>query len=240
MIVRYSSLSTSLHIKMPPVPNDSEDIIDLFHACRESFKEFFISLSKQSEHERIEHLRDEAGRFRIWAENSGAHRARRERVSLDYRLRKASKVKRIVLELLHALNNGLQIGMKYIAMKNLFVRLIICYYYLGAKLVSEPESLSAEPEEIDSWSSDSSISSFPLSARDSSSQTELDTLPASKLEDCFIDIDHVITCLYDFSIAIQNPDPRTDFKNAQRLTYLTSKARTSNISNTSALKQRTD
>jgi len=32
--------------------------------------------------------------------------------------------------------------------------------------------------------------------------------PVSGLEECFIDITHVITCLYEFSITIRNPAPR--------------------------------
>ncbi|KAF8535024.1 hypothetical protein BDD12DRAFT_367565 [Trichophaea hybrida] len=51
-------------------------------------------------------LRDDLGRFRVWTGNAGAHR--RNRQSLDHRLREASKVKSMVLMLLKDLYDNLQ------------------------------------------------------------------------------------------------------------------------------------
>jgi len=53
-------------------------------------------------------LRNDCGRFRVWAENVGAHRT--GRLSLDRRLEEATRVKQLVVDLLQdlaiALRNG--------------------------------------------------------------------------------------------------------------------------------------
>jgi hypothetical protein len=53
-------------------------------------------------------LEGELGRFRVWAENTGAHR--KGSVSLDYKLREAPEVKEMVAELLDSLDSDLQDG----------------------------------------------------------------------------------------------------------------------------------
>ena len=55
-----------------------------------------------------EKLRDECGRFRVWAENVGAHRT--GRMSLDHRLREATRVKTVVVDLLESMRTTLQEG----------------------------------------------------------------------------------------------------------------------------------
>jgi len=67
-------------------------------------------------------------------------------------------------------------------------------------------------KEMESWSLDSSVSSRESEDLAIASLPETDyeanIHPVSNLEECFVDITHVITCLYDFSISIQNPAPR--------------------------------
>jgi len=53
-------------------------------------------------------LRDELGRFKVWAGNSGAHRI--GRVSLDHQLREALHVHGKVTDLLTDLNRALEKG----------------------------------------------------------------------------------------------------------------------------------
>ena len=54
-------------------------------------------------------IRHECGRFRVWAQNVGAHRS--DRLSLDYRLREATRMKHLVIELLKDLITALQDGL---------------------------------------------------------------------------------------------------------------------------------
>ena len=53
-------------------------------------------------------VREQFARFKVWAENVGAHRT--GRVSLDHRLREAADVKEMVIELLIDLNEALRDG----------------------------------------------------------------------------------------------------------------------------------
>ena len=53
-------------------------------------------------------LADQRGRFRVWAENVGAHRA--DKASLHYRLREAPHIRSYVLELLQNLQQLLAEG----------------------------------------------------------------------------------------------------------------------------------
>ncbi|KAF8246923.1 hypothetical protein K440DRAFT_585247 [Wilcoxina mikolae CBS 423.85] len=157
-------------------------IRSLFWACVELFKEFFHCLQSSNPGEEFaDRLQNEASRFRVWAENSGAHRT--GRVSLDKRLHEASKVKHMVLELLEALEKALQKGIAIVSNRG-----------------------EDEVEDMESWSSDSSASSLERAGSKAKSKTR--AKPMSPLEKCLIDITHVITCLYDFSIAIRNPAPK--------------------------------
>ena len=51
-------------------------------------------------------LLQDLGRFRVWSENIGAHR--RGRVSLDYRLRNAARLRQTVVTLLSDLKGSVQ------------------------------------------------------------------------------------------------------------------------------------
>jgi hypothetical protein len=53
-------------------------------------------------------LLDDCGRLRVWSEDVGANRT--DRVSLDYRLREATKVKQLVVDLLSTLIEALRNG----------------------------------------------------------------------------------------------------------------------------------
>ncbi|KAF8243859.1 hypothetical protein K440DRAFT_636735 [Wilcoxina mikolae CBS 423.85] len=131
-------------------------------------------------------LDDNLGRFKVWGENCGAHR--HGRVSLDYRLREAANVKQMVLELLDNLNSDLK----------------------HAIAIISGETQFEQPDEDDESLSDSDSSQSSLEDDDSTAQSEpdADTSTKSRLEECITDITHVITCLYKFSITIQNPAPR--------------------------------
>lgn len=87
------------------------DINPCYWACAQSFDEllgFLVPENDLASQLSSVSLKDELGRLRIWAENAGAHR--RGRMSLDYRLREALKVKRQVVNLLEELNNTVRDG----------------------------------------------------------------------------------------------------------------------------------
>lgn len=54
-------------------------------------------------------IRDDCGRFNVWAENVGAHRG--DRLSLDHRLREATRMKHMVVRLLEDLIAALRDGL---------------------------------------------------------------------------------------------------------------------------------
>ncbi|KAF8533857.1 hypothetical protein BDD12DRAFT_465179 [Trichophaea hybrida] len=130
-------------------------------------------------------LKDECGRFRVWAENVGAHRT--GRMSLDHRLREASRVKKVVIDLLEGMRTALQeaIGI----------------------LSGNPDSSTSDEG---SWDSDSEEEEEDLGGTSLAEPNESLAIvkSATALEECLIDITHFITCLYKFSIATQNPTPR--------------------------------
>lgn len=86
-------------------------IAPLYHDCRRSFSKLFniCQLEDNSDLTVVSKLGDDSGRFRIWAEIAGAHR--KGRVSLEYRLREASKVKQVI-KLLEDLRTYLHEGFR--------------------------------------------------------------------------------------------------------------------------------
>ena len=81
-----------------------------YRECMKSFQQLIDSLGLEGPENVPAKLREDVGRFRVWAENCGAHRQSNNRMSLDHRLREASRVKNMVLRLLRDLNAALQDG----------------------------------------------------------------------------------------------------------------------------------
>lgn len=167
-----------------------------------------------SEGEKLEYSRlqemqldDNLGRFKVWGENCGAHR--HGRVSLDHRLREAADVKQMVLELQDDLNSDLKHGMGIYIAEYLDKILDELTCFLAIAIVSG-ETLFEQPDEDAELLSDSDSSQSSLEDEGATSQSEpaADINTKSRLEECVTDITHVITCLYKFSITIQNPAPR--------------------------------
>jgi hypothetical protein len=82
--------------------------------------------------------------------------------------------------------------------------------HLLAIAIISGETQFEQPDSDDESLSDSDSSQSSLEDDDSTAQSEPDanTSTKSRLEECITDITHVITCLYKFSITIQNPAPR--------------------------------
>jgi hypothetical protein len=80
-------------------------IAETARACLDGFQHC-LEQSKQNNPRSHSSLEDQLGRFSIWASSIGAFAARRD--SLDYRLRMASDVQRLVGGLLQTLNDHLQ------------------------------------------------------------------------------------------------------------------------------------
>lgn len=83
-------------------------IYSLHSCCRKNAPSLLNLLSRGGFDKYEVALKADFGRFRVWAENVGAHRRNHE--SLDYRLSEAPKAKRMVLKLLEGLGSGLQKG----------------------------------------------------------------------------------------------------------------------------------
>jgi hypothetical protein len=83
-----------------------------YRQCVQASRELCNSLRAQ--HEGPEAIptsfRNDIGRFKVWAKNSGAHRKETNSMSLDHRLREASDVKNMVVKLLEDLKAALQDG----------------------------------------------------------------------------------------------------------------------------------
>jgi hypothetical protein len=90
----------------PNLNETKKTIAGTYLCCIESFGALLGTLTSTGDSFRS--LQQELGRLQVWAGKSGAHRT--GRVSLDHRLRDASRVKRKVLELLNALNEELRAG----------------------------------------------------------------------------------------------------------------------------------
>jgi hypothetical protein len=157
-------------------------------------------------------LRDDCGRLRVWSENVGAHRT--GRVSLDHRLREATKAKQLVLDLLNDLTEALRNGsISIISINVLFLSYThnqLTFFFVVAIDILDGDSKSSSSE-AGSWPSDCSEAS--ISEQDETSAgvpagSAQGKKTTTRFEEHLTDISHVITCLYKFSIATQNPTPR--------------------------------
>ena len=83
-------------------------IASQYARCNNSFYKLLQILETLNEQDLTQRILDEFGRFRVWAENAGAHRM--GSISLDYRLREASHVHEDLVELLEELNKNLGEG----------------------------------------------------------------------------------------------------------------------------------
>lgn len=87
-------------------------ITSQYSDCKNLFDKLLKNLETLDKKAIAQRLRDEFGRFRVWAGNAGAHRT--GRVSLDYRLREASHIHAELTKLLGELNRALEKGEFYI------------------------------------------------------------------------------------------------------------------------------
>ncbi|KAF8465065.1 hypothetical protein BDZ91DRAFT_728618 [Kalaharituber pfeilii] len=123
---------------------------------------------------------DERGRFRIWAQNVGAHRV--GKVSLEYRLREASHVRCIIFKLLVSLQGFLE-------------ETLVLLRHDPSNVASAHLSLSCDnPVDI----SEDIIDQAGIETE--VSQTDLDFVCS--------DVSHAINALYKLSTLIQNPTAR--------------------------------
>ncbi|KAF8249169.1 hypothetical protein K440DRAFT_660426 [Wilcoxina mikolae CBS 423.85] len=189
-----------------------QSIASLCNLCIQSFNQLSKLLSssdyKFADQLSQAALEDELGRFRVWVGNSGAHRS--GRVSLDHRLREASHVHAKLAELLWDLKKALDEGeddMQFLV--KIFAYDIQAFEIIvnGGEL--EPPNTQKLDSDTASSSSGSSASSLNEFSGDSDEAEELPS--TTDLEYAYLDISHIITCLYKFSIAVRRPAPRDRF-----------------------------
>ncbi|KAI5849907.1 hypothetical protein BZA05DRAFT_339219 [Tricharina praecox] len=149
---------------------DHNEIALQHRDCLQSFSEL-LQLTVLQYHAILPAIQEQFARFRVWAENVGAHRV--GRVSLDYRLREAADVKAMVIELLSDLNEALKDALT---------------------TVSTADNRSVAPPP--------SPPAWPPNDQQSPAEPVME-----ELDECLGEVRHVVTCLYKFSIAIQNPAP---------------------------------
>ncbi|KAF2109006.1 hypothetical protein BDV96DRAFT_247899 [Lophiotrema nucula] len=144
------------------------------------------SSSPQNEDKHRLSVRDELGRFRVWAGNIGAHK--KGKSSLDFRLREASYLSKNVLDLLLDLVEAL-----------CDARTIID----GSR---QPWDKASTAEGSDSTGSDSG---------DDISWAPPTSVPfTTELDQIFLDISEIITCLMRVSMTIRQPVSYTKFAEA--------------------------
>lgn len=197
-----------------PLPTSDDISIPTDVSIRSHYEQCKYMFEQLSNHlDRVEtrkyHLNvvvDEMGRFRVWAAHAGAHRS--GRVSLDYRLREALHIHKQVTKLLEELYEDLEDGKlssflysrkpnpNYIE-NNIYtclaVRIIRCD---GTDSGSEGRGRQTKNE-----LSESSIHDDEISVEDACIDGEL-------FKEVLNDVAHIITSLYNLSVAIQNPFPR--------------------------------
>ncbi|KAF8244869.1 ankyrin [Wilcoxina mikolae CBS 423.85] len=182
-----------------------QQTLPLYKQCLGAFAQL-IDLAENTDHEDLaQHLsetkdpstiapsvREDYGRLRVWAENVGAHRT--GRVSLDHRLREATRMKNMVLDLLEDLRSALQEAVDIISGD---------VDSSSSEAGSWPIGLSTSLGEGDEEGEEGRQG--PQAEVES---TPPDNISNPPLEESLTDITHIITCLYKFSIATRNPTPR--------------------------------
>jgi hypothetical protein len=90
-------------------------ICEYYDICRVSFQKLFVAVQTParnfSDQISVATVRDERGRFEVWAGNVGAHHTPKSRISLDYRLRESSFYRERIIGILKDLDDTLQRGM---------------------------------------------------------------------------------------------------------------------------------
>ncbi|KAI5781743.1 hypothetical protein DFH27DRAFT_580291 [Peziza echinospora] len=198
--------------KFPPYSTDDADspasvrisVLSLFKDCVTAFENLQdklgnalsrphlpLDVDNSNFHLLARKLEDDFGRFRAWAGSCGAHRT--GKVSLDHKLREAINVHDMVTRLLRDLKNALEEAR--ICIRNEFK-------------VNKSSSLSSVELDGESQaseaSSDCSISSISIS--DSELQgDDVDERALTDSDFAFMDISHIIGCLYKFSVTLRQP-----------------------------------
>jgi hypothetical protein len=145
-------------------------ICEYYDVCRVSFQKLFVAVQNParefSDQISVATVRDERGRFEVWAGNVGAHHTPKSRVSLDYRLRESSFYRERIVGILKDLDDTLQKGMHPWLLEKLALTISILTISLLAtsllmakrKPIEECQTPSSSPieSETDDSESDSS------------------------------------------------------------------------------------
>jgi hypothetical protein len=192
-------------------------IASLYDVCVNSFNQLFDLLQEPDcdflSQLSATALEEELGRFRVWAGNSGAHQ--KGRVSLDHKLREASRVHKMVRDLLGDLDDALNEGM--IPDPTFRRDLIFMINYTNKHLVISIVSYERKPFDDQSLSPGSSLYSLQDDPTGDPEEQPNPTIELTELQEQFGQICHVITCLYKLSITIRNPAPRDRLKKCESI-----------------------
>lgn len=100
-------------------PTSDNSIADHVHAALESFRLLLSDSAQSNEQDDIRNnkavfnaLKESYGRFRVWCANIGAHR--RDKTSLDYRLRGSAQIKLNIIKMVEDLREILLEGKDHV------------------------------------------------------------------------------------------------------------------------------
>ena len=181
-------------LKLPRIDKEPDERCrKIYDRCQNFFNKLLQNLETSNDKATAQRLLDEFGRFRVWAGNAGTHQNGGK--SLDYHLKEASHIHAKLTELLEELSNSLQEG-GFETAPNTDLNLYNTGFQ-ALKLIEVGE---------DNYSPNSQVS------LGEEFMGELGPLEdqggPSEFEGLMSDISHIITCLNNFSTAIQNPAPK--------------------------------
>lgn len=180
------------------------DIDHLGRNCLQSFKNIYTLLGKPDSPWLNDispaDVRDEQGRFKVWADNIGALQHRQMTSSLEYRLQDASHTRQRVLRFVETLQEFLDQSIPP-------TRTIHANIYFTVEFIisGKREGQYADNSEDDGLSSSSDGSSISAS---------LNAEPVSELRELLTGVADSITGLFKLSLILRNAVPRDRYAKA--------------------------
>ncbi|KAF8418442.1 hypothetical protein EV426DRAFT_707592 [Tirmania nivea] len=179
--------------------NSPQFIADWYRSCIATFENVTRSVDNlapnldSAKALALQLVQDQIGRFRVWAGNMGAHHPARSRMSLDHKLKEASHIHDMVVELLEELNTSLEM-LHCSTQQNLL----------------NPDLILEQAEETDGDCENNGME-LDDTVSDSGSAASSDS-PLSDFVFKLDDIANIISCLYNLSAAMRQPVPQDRLK----------------------------
>ncbi|KAJ4022860.1 hypothetical protein NW752_003315 [Fusarium irregulare] len=154
-----------------------------------------LTLALEDDHKQASQVRLYLSRFKLWAGNLGAHRGSGSR-SLEYRLRDASYIRKLVISLLSDLCGSIERGIYFQSPPPRRIP----NQYLGVLLTNQEVSSDTSDDSYDQVEAD--LADYFNDDEDSDKSEMTKTLD---------EVAHVISCLLRLSITLSNPSPHSRY-----------------------------